>query len=241
MAEFPAAQPHGGFEEVFPDVFVVRGTFKSGPLLAITRNMTVVRTGGELTLLNSVRLSAAGLDELRKLGTPRHVVRVGDFHGLDDGWYQKELGLTLWSAATARARGTERPDRGLVAGTGGPIPGATVFAFERGKRPEFAVLIPREGGILVTCDSVQNWADFDGCSFLMKSMMKAMGFGARAQLGPIWKKELEGGEKGSLAKDFARLLELEWRHMLSGHGAPLRGTAKEDLRVQVKKEFGLSS
>ena len=24
MAEFPAAQPHGGFEEVFPDVFVVR-------------------------------------------------------------------------------------------------------------------------------------------------------------------------------------------------------------------------
>jgi hypothetical protein len=58
MPDFRPVQPHGPLEELAPDLFVVRGSFKAAPLLRIGRNMTVVRQGGELVLLNAVRLDA---------------------------------------------------------------------------------------------------------------------------------------------------------------------------------------
>ena len=57
MPPFPPALPHGALTEVFQNVFVVTGSFRFGPGLNITRNMTVVREGGELTIVNSVRLT----------------------------------------------------------------------------------------------------------------------------------------------------------------------------------------
>mgnify|MGYP001615266114 CR=1 FL=1 len=60
MPTFPPALPHGAIEEVFPDVFLVTGGFRFAPLLSITRNMTIVRQGAELVLVNSVSLSDEG-------------------------------------------------------------------------------------------------------------------------------------------------------------------------------------
>jgi hypothetical protein len=128
--KFPKPLPHGPITEVFPDVFVVRGTIRFMPLLAIARNMTIVRDGDELTVINSVRLSAAGEAELRRLGAIKRLVRLGNFHGMDD-------------------------------------------------RPE----------------------------------------------GP------------TLRGDFDRLLQLEFRHLLSGHGDTLRDRAADDLKAMVARTF----
>ena len=38
-----------------------------------------------------------------------------------------------------------------------PIRDAQVFRFEKGKCAEVAILLEREGGILITCDAYQNW------------------------------------------------------------------------------------
>ena len=236
MAEFPAAQPHGPIREVFPDLFVVRGMFRIAPMVAITRNMAILRHAGELTLINSVRLGDDGIAELKKLGTPRNLVRLGQFHGMDDPWYHQEMKLTYWASPDASARLDSKPDVPLVAGGPSPVPGTELFTFS-GKKPEFALLVPREGGILISCDSVQNWDRFEGSTFLGKVVLKAMGFGAPGQIGPMWKKELEGDRPNSLKPDFDRLLALEWRHLISGHGEPLRDTAKEALRGQVAKMF----
>ena len=56
----PAAQPHGPLVEVFPDVWQVTGSFGFGPGLRIPRNMTVVRQGDELVIVNTVREGALG-------------------------------------------------------------------------------------------------------------------------------------------------------------------------------------
>jgi len=52
--EFPAAAPHGELTELFKDVFFVTGTVRlPGSLpVAFSRNMTVLRQDGKLTLVD---------------------------------------------------------------------------------------------------------------------------------------------------------------------------------------------
>src|SRR5215510_6157608 len=101
MSEFPPALPHGPIEEVFPNVFFVTGTMRAeffGSMWTFSRNMTVVREDGRLTIVNSVRLGPSGLAELEALGTVANVVRIGDMHGTDDPFYMDRYRTaTFWA------------------------------------------------------------------------------------------------------------------------------------------------
>ena len=85
MTEYPSVMPHGPIELVADDVFWVRGSIGLGPGLRITRNMAIVRSGGELSLFHTVRLSPEGQAELEKLG-----VRFAVFHR--NGYTDREWG-----------------------------------------------------------------------------------------------------------------------------------------------------
>jgi hypothetical protein len=69
-------------------------------------------------------------------------------------------------------------------------------------------------------------------------MMRAMGFGGTARIGPGWRKRCEPKENGGLRSDFARLLALPFSHLLPSHGHPLRDSAKESLAERVKEIYG---
>ena len=97
------------------------------------------------------------------------------------------------------------------------------------------MILAQDGGILVTCDSVQNWPNFSGCSLPAKLIMKLMGFLGAANIGPGWIKAAKPETSGQLAADFDRLLEKEFKHLLSGHGVPLRDSAHRDLRATVDR------
>lgn len=101
---YPAAMPHGPVEEPFEGVCTVRGTSRVAPFLSITRNMVNVRSAGELTIIGSVRLSLPAERALERLGTVRHLVRLGHFHGLDEGYYVKRYAPTVWATKNARSR-----------------------------------------------------------------------------------------------------------------------------------------
>jgi hypothetical protein len=234
---FPPALPHGPIEEVFPDIFVVRGTARFGPFFTITRNMTVVRQGKELTIVSAVRLNRKTEAELDALGDIQHLVKIGNFHGSDDPYYKTRYRPVIWAAPGADHKGGLAADRELRPGGELPIEGASLFAFESSTKPEAAILIPREGGVLLTCDSVQNWGDFAGCSLLGRFMLRRMGFGGAARIGPGWRKRCESKEGPSFAGDFERMLELPFKHILSAHGYPLKDTAKDDLRAMVKSTY----
>ena len=233
MPDFlPPRAPDGPITEVFPDVFSVTGGFGFGPGLSITRNMTIVRQGEELTLLNSVRLSPEREVELDKLGKVKHLVRVGFFHGVDDPYYVNRYAPTYWAPTGTRPGDGPAPTREIKLGES-PIAQSTVFTFERGKRPEVALLLERDGGILVTCDSYQNWTTFAGCSLLGGVMMRAMGFGPTLIGGP-WTKAMGT----DVREDFARLRALEFRHLVPAHGTVLRDEAKAGLTTAIAKRFG---
>src|SRR4051794_27486614 len=89
------ALPHGALREAFRDVFFVTGTVKMPAPIRFSRNMTVVGEGPRLVLINSIRLSDAGLAELEKLGTVTDVVRIAGYHGADDPFYKQRYGAKI--------------------------------------------------------------------------------------------------------------------------------------------------
>lgn len=231
MPDFPPALPHGPITEVYPGVFSVTGSFRFAPGLSITRNMVIVRQGEGLVLVNSVRLTPAGEAELERLGRVEHLVRIGTFHGADDPWFVHRYAPAYWAPPGMPPREGAAPPRDLRPDSC-PIDGATVFSFTHGRKAEVALILPVAGGVLVTCDSFQNWTTFEGCSFLGGLMMRAMGFGPTLIGGP-WLKEMGRDVK----TDFEALLALEFAHLAPAHGTPIRDRAKDGLRTAMAARF----
>ena len=238
MANLAEAMPHGDLQEVFTDVFFVTGTSRPtfmGASWQYSRNMTVVRAGSELTLINSVRLDAPGLAQLDALGEVKHVVRLGSFHGMDDAFYRARYGARQWALPGMDRESGCAPAAELVPGGETPVPGCDVFVFETSIRPEGILHLDREGGVLISCDSLQNWRAPDTYfSSESAARMTEMGFIQAANIGPGWRLACQPA-----ARDFVRLEALRFRHLLPAHGTPLLGDAHEQLAARFEKEFGI--
>ena len=232
------ALPHGPLIEVMPDVFVVTGTFHLDPfgLIAFPRNMTVLRRDGELTLVNSVRLTEAGERDLLALGTIRHLVRLGAFHGLDDPYYLARHRPTFWLP-----EGMPPPP----AAKGSPIcslvnaarptfaPDAEVFAFRNTRLSEAALRLPYSNGTLVVCDAIGNFETTAGFSRPMRWLTPRKSLIRCTIASSTWLRRMRRGGGADLHDDYQRLLALDFDALLPAHGEALLSGAKEALRASV--------
>ena len=75
-------------------------------------------------------------------------------------------------------------DGSLSEGCQIPFPDVRVVNFSKTLVPEAALLVEREGGLLITCDSVQHWVPKDVMSPVAKLMTRLIGFQHPAQIGP---------------------------------------------------------
>lgn len=234
---YAEALPHSDISEPFEDIFFVTGTRKWHAMEQdwhFSRNMTVVREGGRLTLFNAVRLDEAGLEALQKLGDIANVVQVGGLHGVDDAFYKDTFGATYWAQPGAGQEGVP-VDRTLEPGGEMPLSGMEMFRFETTKVPEAIFRLDRDGGILIACDALQNYVEPDAFfSSESVSVMTEMGFFTPANVGPVWQQAAEPG-----AEDFARLAQLSFRHVFCGHGAPVLDTAFDAYSATFKRLFGV--
>jgi len=230
MSEHRPALPHGALEEVFEDVFFVTGTTRpsfQGLDWQYSRSMTVVREGDALTLINTVRLDEEGLAALDALGSVEHVVKLGAFHGIDDAFYVDRYGAAQWGLEGAEHFAGHSSDRLL--GDDVPFTGARVFRFECGP-PEGLIVIERDGGVLVSCDALQNWTDVDAFfDEASAQRMRQFGFIAPANIGPGWRQAASPQKS-----DLLPVLELEFQHLLPAHGTPIRGDAREQLTRTIE-------
>lgn len=238
MDQFPKALPYGAIQEVFPDVFFVSGAMETvlqGMDWQFSRNMTVVRDGERLIIINSVRLDEKGLAELDRLGRVTDVVRLGSLHGRDDPFYVDHYGAEYWAMPGMEHETGLKATRTLS--TDGPLPisDASLFEFRTTQLREGILRLDRAGGILIACDALQNWhAPDEFFSDASRELMQKMGFFTPANLGPVWVQAAApaGG-------DFARLKEVPFKHALCGHGQPLRDTAREDYAATFNRMFGV--
>jgi hypothetical protein len=228
--------PHDSIEEIFPDIFMVRGSVQLNPFVRITRNMAVIRHDGELTLIDPIRLDASNEEQLLTLGEVKRILRLGPMHGIDDRYYIDRFGVEIWAPGTSEQYPEPAPDRILTASSPLPFPDARLFCFEGTSQKEAALLIDRDGGLLLTCDAIQHYGDYRHNNWLARIMMPFIGFPKTTLVGPIWLK-LMTPEGASLESEFRRLSELKFEHLLSAHGSLLRNGARAAVAAAVDRAF----
>jgi hypothetical protein len=241
----PPALAHGELREVLPGVHVVTGTMKMAPGMRFSRNMTVVREGAGLVLINSVRLDDAGLAKLEKLGKVTDVIRLAGFHGLDDPFYKERCGAKVWSVKGQRyfagfdsSKGGSyfEPDVEIDEATVLPIADARLHRFGS-TPPEGLLVLARSGGVIVSGDALQHWHRIDPYfSFLGGLMMRRLGFIKPHNVGPAWLKQTRPP-----TSDLLRVLELDFEHVLPAHGEPVLGGAKSAYRAAIERAASMRS
>ena len=230
------AWPHGALTPLLDDLFYVVGTnhvHHAGTDLQTSRTMLVIRDGDRLTLVNSVRLDEAGLAALSSLGTVTDIVRLGAFHGRDDPFYRDRYAARLWALRGSTHVDGLLEDRALVTDGELPIANASVHVFATATHPEAALFLERSGGVLVTCDAIQNWAVVDrffstetGATFAAAGLIRSVG------IPTTWT-----GACSPAVHDFERLLALPFRHLVTAHGEPALDDAHERVEAEVRRVF----
>jgi hypothetical protein len=230
--------PHGEIRQIFDDIFFVTGTNKTvhdGVELQHSRNMIIVREEGKLSLINSVRLTDAGLIALEKLGHVDKVIRIGAFHGRDDAFYVNKYQASLWALPGMRDQHSCHIDVEFTTQGQQPFPACSLVTFATAKFPEAMIHINKHDGILISCDSIKNWQTAD--KYFSEETAEAyqkQGFFGQATISKVWQQAM-----GIKATDFERLKELPFRHLLSAHGEPLLDTAYKAVLDTIKQEYGV--
>jgi hypothetical protein len=230
------AWPHSEIKEIFLNIFMVMGTnitrFNNVDLQH-SRNMIIIRENNKLSLINTVRLTDTGLAALDALGQVENVIRIGAFHGRDDVFYLERYQAKLWGLKGMRHDDKRLADVELAAGGQMPFSDAALFVFQTAIHPEGILHIAREGGILITCDSIKNWIIPD--EFFSKETAKLyqqQGFFGTASISNVWKQACK-----VQVEDFMRLKTLGFKHLLSAHGDPLLNNAYNAVNDSIAVEF----
>ncbi len=103
-------------------------------------------------------------------------------------------------------------------------------------QPEGALLVEREGGLLITCDAVRHWVPHRLMSIGARTITSLLGFRYPAQLGPPCRKVMTP-PGGSLKADFERLAALPFDSLIGGHGGLLRGDAVAVLQASIARSY----
>jgi hypothetical protein len=85
--------------------------------------------------------------------------------------------------------------------------------------------IAKQGGILVTCDSIKNWELADKFfSDATAKLYQQQHFFGTAIISDVWLQACN-----VKAADFEKIKSLRFKHLLSAHGHPLLNTAYESV------------
>lgn len=241
--------PHGKIEQIFENVWFIQGQVKMPMLLPmkISKAMTIIRNpeNNTLTLINTMPLDGTTLVELEALGAITNTLRIGGFHGRGDNFYKEKYGAKVYALKghayskkfdkepIASKDGYLQADVWLDETSDLPISNATLKLFKTSHPIEAILCLEQDGGILVTGDALQNTKAPDSYFNLpAKIMMKKFGFFRPYNVGPGW----VAFAKPTL-KDIRSILDLDFQHVLPGHGEPVIGGAKEKYRPVLESNI----
>ena len=240
---FLESYEHGDIKEIITDIYFVTGSMViEGRLpMSFSRNMTIIKDDGDLTLVNSVRLSESGLTRLDQLGRVKNVIRLAGFHGMDDPFYKSRYDAKVWSVNAPYVSGIKidpdpqdyyfQPDVVLDEAIELPINNAEIIHFKSCKPHELLLFLKRDNGIIISGDCLQNWGETDiFFSLFAKVIMRIMGYIKPYNVGPGWLKYAKPD-----TNEVKNLLEFDFQHVLPAHGTPVINDAKELFKPAILK------
>jgi len=236
---YPDVLPHDLPRKIAKDLYVVHGCVKPNAIIRFTRNMSIVRENGQLTLINPVRMDDTGLLALEELGEVAHILRLGPGHGMDDPFYVDRYNADFWSFEGGITYTT--PVIKYVLSDGGALPfsNAELFAFNHLNEPEGAILLKRSTGILLTCDAIQSYSEFPHMphtNWLARRILPLIGFSRETLISKMWMK-LSVKDPGGIRTEFERLLSLDFDQLLSAHGTFVPKNAHAKVEEAIYKMF----
>ena len=239
-ASFPPQHKVKCIEKVGDNLFIVHGTIRKRRILKLNRNMIVLRHNRVLTVINAIRLNTEGERQLCKLGTVRHIIRLGPSHGAyDDEYYIDAFQAQLWSPRLTLYHPNVSPiHRVLEEDTILPIPNATLFMFRCTKAPEAAILLrQKEGNIIITAEALQCQVGNPFINMPTRTMMRLGGFMEYPMVvSPKWLQTMTS-RKFSTRDDFERLLRLDFSQHIGASGTMVTKGAKERIVIAVESAF----
>ena len=236
---YPKALPHDPPKQIADDVFVVYGKIKANAVISFTRNMTIVRDNGELTLINPVRMNDENLAELEELGEVKHVLRLGAFHGIDDPFYVDRYNTEFWSFEGGETYTQPTISKVLSEGCELPFSRAKLFSFKHIHQPEGAILLERSPNLLLACDAIQSYSTPPHMlytNWITRLLMRRLGFTNVTLIGPLWTKA-QASDKEGLKAEFERLMQWDFDQLLAAHGTFLSHGAHDEVKQAFKTMY----
>jgi hypothetical protein len=230
---FPPALSHGPITPVVDGVYLVRGGYRMGPGVVISRTMTVVQNPDGLVVLNAMRLSVAGLAELDRLGKVKHLVKLSESHGVDEPFYVDRYKPEVWAMPDAKFNGGITATK--VLGPACPIAGGIVVDFPGSAGwKERGLWIPNAGGTLISCDALQNHVDGEHSNAIGRFMSSMMGFKGGVIVAPMWRKmqKLQGAQ---VKQALAGISQLSFANLVTGHGPAVVGNAGQLTKTAIER------
>lgn len=231
---FPPALSHGPITPVVGGVYLVRGGYRMGPGVQISRTMTIVKNPDGLVVLNAMRLSDAGHAELDRLGPVKHLVKLSESHGVDEPFYADRYKPEIWAMPGAKWAGGGMTAT-KVLGPECPIAGGIVIDFPGSSGwKERGLWIPNGGGTLIACDVLQNHADMDHTSAIARFITPLMGFKGGVIVAPMWRKmqKLQGKQ---VEQALAGVSQLTFANLVTGHGPAVVGGADRIAKAAIER------
>ena len=87
---------HKKLELISEDIYQLTGTMKLFGIFQYSRNMHIIKEGGELAIVNPVRVDKETLKEIESLGKICHIYKIGQLHGVDVPFYMDKYRPKLW-------------------------------------------------------------------------------------------------------------------------------------------------
>jgi len=232
---YAPAYKHEPIKLLLEGVYWVHGSVKMAPFMYMNRNMMIIKEADELYLINPIRLNEKEEHNLKAMGKIKAIIRLGDFHGLDDQYYVDTFGCEFWCQPKQTTYPLPNANHIITNTIKPPFENAEFFIFSKALHPESAIFL-RDKKLLITTDSIQYWTDWQHMSHTGKALLWMMGFRIGLFIGIPWLKRVS--PKGeSLQEDFNALLALDFDHLIAAHGKPLFHDAKEKVRDLVDKTF----
>uniref|UniRef100_A0A7R9Z1L1 Metallo-beta-lactamase domain-containing protein n=1 Tax=Chlamydomonas euryale TaxID=1486919 RepID=A0A7R9Z1L1_9CHLO len=237
----PKPQGNGPLVEVFPDVWAVEGRVTMGPGMSITRNMTIIRQGSELAIVNSVRLMPKEEKELEQLGTVKHLVRLCEDHGMDDPYFAERYKPTVWVSGEGMGWSKEAGLKAekVLGKDGAPFPELiepVIMSKDYLKVPgDASLIVKKQKGILVASDSIMCYGNRkqdlklsnQQDSLMAKPVLWMMGFSGRIITPPLFFKHHScNGQASGVMPELKKLAAADWDAIIPCHGLVIKDGAK---------------
>jgi hypothetical protein len=215
--------PHGELVTIFPEVLSVKGTMKLFGVFRYSRNMTVLKNGTSLILVNPVRLSPEGEEALLAQGSIDHILKIGSLHSVDIPYYMDTFSPKLWMLNNDKSLENYQADFFLNDHPVLPFLDLKVHVLEGSKIPESVLVLPSNGGVVLSCDSLVNMtADDEHANGLVRTLSKLLP--KPTYIGPNWVKMAKPTKKS-----LTDILDFEFQHLVPAHGDPVLDTANVEL------------